>query len=211
MFDHRPATTAHLHIVDPLPAPALGPVALEVSLSSAPFRPGELPIASWISLDELTRERIEEGATTARVPAELWLRLAVEAARLTDEIAAHSGRTRQSVQGVLDTAAAETSGDATNETLRTDALARYAALLRTRHPAGPISRLVPMRLPEEMSGGWRRAAIHAGVTFERWVAERVEAAPTGCVAWEIAAAECCQTLAEWAYAAFLRSLACTTA
>jgi hypothetical protein len=201
---------SHLRVVAaPLP-PTLGPVALEATLSSAPFRPGELPVITWIAFDRASQERVEEGATAARVPAELWLRLAVESSRLAEEIATRCGRARLWIVDVLDSAAASAEHTIDDE-LRTDGLVRYAALLRRPHPIGQIPGRMPARLPEEMAGGWRRAATHAGVTFERWLGERLERAPSRCVEWEIAAADSCQTLAEWTYAASLRALATTMA
>jgi hypothetical protein len=141
---------------------------------------------------------------------ELWLRLAVESSRLADEIATRCGRPRLWAVDTLDVAAASVEHGNDDE-LRTDGLTRYAALLRRPHVIGQIPKRMPARLPEEMAGAWRRAATNAGVTFERWVGDRLESAPARCVDWEIAAASACQTLGEWTYAACLRALATTIA
>ena len=211
---HRPAP---LRAVDPLPPTPLGPVALELSLSSSPFRPGELPTTSLLTLDAATRDRIVIGGGTSAVPAELWLRLAVESARLMGEIEARCRCTRLWIVDALDTTASDAptadSGCSPSrvDTIHAGALARYADLLETPHPTGRVLPRMPIRLPEEMASGWRRAAADAGQTLQGWIAARVFEAPARPVKWEIAAARACQTLAEWAYAACLREFANTIA
>jgi hypothetical protein len=204
------STTPRLHVVASPPSAELRTPALETSLNAAPFRPGELPVISWIVLDRASQERVSAGAAAARVPAELWLRLAVESSRLAEEIAAYCCRTRHWVVDALDVAAASAEHTDDDE-LRVDGLARYASLLSHPHATAQVPERMPARLPEEMAGGWRRAATRAGVTLERWVADRLRSAPANCVEWEIAAALACQTLAEWTYAASLRALATTMA
>jgi len=56
------------------------------SLTSAPFRPGELPLTAWVPLDHATRRLVSERAREAALPTELWVRIAVEASRLATEV-----------------------------------------------------------------------------------------------------------------------------
>lgn len=201
----------HLHLVDSSPqAPALpSSVALPASLGSAPFRPGELPVISWITIDTATRDVITSAASKAGIPAELWVRIAAESSRLVIEIAGRCGRPTTWVRNELATAAES----AERGPLSIDALAltRYADALEARHAQSRVDVQLPLRLPEEMIGVWRREATARRTVLPTWLAERLESAPEGCVGWEVAAARACQTLGEWAYASSLRAIAASIA
>ncbi len=183
-----------------------GPSFVPVSLAAAPFRPGELPTIVWLVLDAEARAELATSAARARLPAELWVRIGVEAGRLQREIASAVGRTEAWVTSALDDAAS-IQAPAGVEALAGAGLARYAEHLEAPHPCGGIPPTLPLRLPEEMSSTWSRDATSDGQNLSLWVTARLRAAPAGCVRWEIASARASQPLGEWAYASSLRSLA----
>jgi hypothetical protein len=173
------------------------------SLSSAPFRPGELPLTAWAPLDGATRDLVWKRAQEAALPTELWVRIAVEASRLASEIASLTARSRREVVTQLDLAAASPLGEA--QTLAASALRRYAVELRKGHPVAEAGDVLVLRLPEEISGAWNTAAAEARQEFPRWLASMLDDAPRNCVAWEATAAAGCRSLGEWVYASSLRA------
>jgi hypothetical protein len=181
-----------------------GPVP-SVSLQGAPFRPGELPVLSWIRLDSATRDQITAGATRAGVPTEVWVRIAVESSRLAAEISVVIGRSTYEINEYLDLDAARGVPSGKDVPIvEAVGLLDYAKQLRTPQRPGVLGRDNPLRLPEEMTGAWRAAATYARLSLPEWIAERLAEASPGCVRWEIAAAESFQSLGEWAYASALR-------
>lgn len=175
-----------------------------ISLAASPFRPGELPIISWLTLDDESRALISDLASHARLPVELWIRIAVEASRLVEEIALRTGNTQDWVTATLDRSTIR--HQATMEQLAASSLGRYAEHLESAYPAGEIPSTLSLRLPEEMSGAWVRDAIRRRQSLSRWISFRLQSVPTGCVQWEAASARACQSLGEWAYASSLRAL-----
>ena len=181
-----------------------------ISLEATPFRPGELPVISWLVLDPQTRDLIESAACDVGVPPELWVRVAVESSRLVAEIASHVARPASWVVAGLDsTAHAERPPE--DELLGGAALDHYADLLEAIHPVRRIPVELPLRLPEEMTGAWRRDAARQRMTMPRWVASRLRDVPDRCLRWEIAAARSRRSLGEWAYASSLRAFASSNA
>jgi hypothetical protein len=174
------------------------------SLTAAPFRPGELPITSWIPLESSIRALVSRRANEEALPIELWVRIAVEASRLTDEI---STLTNQSRQGVIDRLDIAASALDDTQTLSGSELRRYAAELRRSHATVDADDVLALRLPEEISGAWGKAASAARVDMPHWIAHAIRAAPAECVAWEAAAASTCRSLGEWAYASWLQASA----
>lgn len=174
------------------------------SLTVAPFRPGEIPITAWIPLDSSIRRLVSRRANEEALPTELWVRIAVEASRLTDEIATLTTRPHQEVIRRLDIAA---SAPEDMQTLSGSELRRYAAELRHDHTAVDADDVLALRLPEEISGAWGKAATAARIDMPRWIATAISAAPKECVAWEAAAASTCRSLGEWAYASWLQASA----
>jgi hypothetical protein len=134
----------------------------------------------------------------------------VESSRLVEEIAVRSSRPAEWVCSHL-VVAAQSADRRPRESLDAVALSRYARALEEAHPPGRLEVQQPLRLPEEMTGAWRRDAAFRHSTLAAWMSERLRTAPDGCVAWEIAAARACQSLAEWAYASSLRAMASSSA
>jgi hypothetical protein len=180
-----------------------------VGLASAPFRPGELPEVHWVSLDAPARAATSSGCTNSRLPPALWIRIAVEAARVNAELTSLTQETQAALSERLDRAAND-DGAVTSDVLPTS-LSRYARALtsgpRGTMPDGDIA----LRLPVSMYGTWRNASIEAQETLDTWARRMIGAAPARCVAWEIAAASKHLTIAEWAYAAILRTSASSIA
>jgi hypothetical protein len=170
-------------------------------LVTTPSRPGELPCITLLALDAVIRSVVEQEAVAARLPLEMYVRIATEASRVVQEVAALTGRSGAWVCAALDDAAthpsAVTAVDAPGMT-------RYVHALRmavggVKPPPGDLA----LRLPEDMTGAWRRAAREAGTALAVWVAARVADKPDRCVEWETAAASECRTLAEWGYVSAL--------
>ncbi len=176
-----------------------------ISLAAAPFRPGELPTISWLVLDTNSRAFIAASASHARLPVELWVRIAVEASRLLEEVASRTNRTQDWVTATLDHAASR-QAHANTRHLATASLDRYADNLEAAHPSGGLPHTLPLRLPEEMSGAWVRDAVRHRESLPSWISTRLQSVPTGCVRWEAASARACQSLGEWAYASSLLAL-----
>ena len=192
----------HLRLVSHrVDAPRL-PTTVPVPLNVAPFRPGELPVISWIALDANIRDLIKRSATAAHVPIELWVRAAVESSRLVTEIATRSDQLESKIVSGLD-AAARVGRAADPQTLGATALSRYADLLESSHPSGKVPPVLPLRLPEEMVGAWHHAATRKQVEMSSWIAMRMQTVPSGCISWEAAAARSHQSLEAWAYASIL--------
>lgn len=180
-----------------------------VSLESMPFRPGELPVISWLVMAAETRDLIETSASAARVPPEIWVRVAVESSRLVGEISRYTTRQTDWVVAKLDAACQASSAE--HDVLSGSALDRYADRLQASHPPQRISEEFALRLPEEMTDSWRRDATRCRMTMPQWIADRLSHAPSTCLTWEITAARSRQSLGEWAYASSLRALAKTSA
>src|SRR4051812_40008901 len=91
-------------VANPESVPAR-PAPRPPSLTAAPFRPGELPITAWIPLESSVRRLVSRRANEEALPTELWVRIAVEASRLTTEISTLTNHPRQEVISRLDIAA----------------------------------------------------------------------------------------------------------
>lgn len=126
-----------------------------------------------------TRQLIETSAAAARAPPEIWVRVAVEAARLVAEIASYTGRLTSLVVAELDSASA--TPPARRDVLGGSALDRYVDRLRPGHAARRVPEQFALRLPEEMTDTWRRDAARQRLTMPEWVAERLKSAPSTCL------------------------------
>ena len=190
-------------------APTCDPPRPRVDLSTTPFRPGELPCITSLALNAATRAAVEQHAAAARLPLEIYVRIATEASRVVGEVAARTGRSVAWVCAALHDAAAHPSAvtavDAPGMTRYVQAFDVAAG--GGKAPPGDLA----LRLPEDMTGAWRRAAREAGTALAAWVAARVADTPDRCVTWERAAASECRTLGEWAYASALSAIARSSA
>jgi hypothetical protein len=167
----------------------------------------------WTTLRPNEAETVGKRAVDDRLPVELWLRTAVESARVLHELATMIGRTEATLVKELDRQACVT-GTASNSTELAStpgSLDRYADQLQRGENPAAIHGDVVLRLSQEMASTWRRAAIAAGTPVPAWIGRQIERAPRQCVTWEIAAARSGRTLAEWAYASALSSMTSSSA
>ena len=104
-----------------------------VPLDARPCRPGELPHRFRIVCERALILDVVTQAARDGIPVELWVRIAVEAARVRDGIVAVSGLPHALVQDQLDTAASEPL----REVVGCGELGLYARLLRDRAPSRP--------------------------------------------------------------------------
>lgn len=193
----------HLHLLETPETPAVITSEARFSLASSPFRPGELPVISWVRLDLPTQTVIREAAKAAGIPGELWIRIAAEASRLVSELSSKDSAQAQQITAHLDEA---TRQKGSRGSLESPALTHYADQLERGGAYRDIPPDLPLRLPEEMTGSWRRSAASTRRTMPQWIGERVADAPRHCVSWEITAARNFQSLGEWFYASFLIEL-----
>lgn len=170
------------------PMPAVG----EFSLELQPQRPGDL--CDWLEFELEPRTSVRL-ADVAQIPLGLWLTIAIEAKRILRSLEM-TGSTE--LEARLDRAAR----------LRVDTavcrapargLRAYADALR----AGAISNgeqatgLIVLTPPQAMSTAWEQDARRAGLPLGPWLACEAESELADRVAWEAAAAERGQSLAEW--------------
>lgn len=209
--DRTPGNRRLRLVVSPTSAQLRAPARAPISV--APFRPGELPIVSWVPLSPETRELVKNAAYAAALPVELWVRIAVEASRLVSEISELSGLTEPAVCSLLSNAAEKEASrrERSTQDLAALTLVRYAEELRQTHPRIDLDSELALRLPEEMNAAWSRAAADTRLSYASWVALRLASAPCDCVQWEIAAAHSCRSLGEWVYASSLRASAISSA
>jgi hypothetical protein len=200
----------HLRVVSARTPPDFEADTVGLSLTSAPFRPGELPVLWWAQLGGTERELVVRGASQEQVPATLWLRTAVESARVVADLVAVTGNAAETVTVALDSVADERHRASDGDSIP-GALDRYADLLVRGDRGDDVGAEVVLRLSEEMAGAWRRAAIASRMSIPAWISARLADAPDRCVGWEIAAARSSRTLAEWAYASALSAMTSSSA
>jgi len=171
---------------EPLPADS------DYSLSTRPQRPGEL--CDWLEL-QLSKEAAAHLEANARVPAGLWLVIAIEAQRNLELMGdvGESGLT-----GRLDLAAEEPIGAVV---ARAPARELHAYSEALRAGAAGTQELPDRRLiltpSKSMSTAWEHHARDRGLTLGSWARAEAESRPPGAISWEAAAAERGQSLAEW--------------
>ena len=209
--DRAPGDRRLRLVVSPTSAQLRAPARAPISV--APFRPGELPIVSWVPLSPKTRKLVKNAADAAALPVELWVRIAVEASRLVSELSELSGLAEPAVCSVLNNAAEMewSRRERATQDLAALTLACYADELRQTHPRVDVESELALRLPEEMNASWSIAAAGTRLSYASWVALRLASAPCDCVQWEIAAAQSCRSLGEWVYASSLRASAISSA
>jgi hypothetical protein len=164
----------------------------------------------WVVLGSTTRETVRRAASECGVPIELWVRIAVESMRLTQEISQCCGQSEEWVRETLSVAALAAANDQP-QNVAPVTLDHYASALERHHPAGRAADCIALRLPEEMVGAWHRDAARQHLSLPKWITQRLDDPPVDCIRWEIAAARSSQTLSEWAYASSLRALASLSA
>lgn len=150
-----------------------------------------------MGLDEETRAYVAERSHAAKVPAALWLLLAIEAQRCVRRAAGVLGRSEGSVRETIDADAAVAVEPAAGDALLL--LRGYADALRAGSGGAPA--VTPPTLPLSPStlvaAAWSIEASHLGMTVEGWASAMAAEQPASGVAWEASAALAGQSLAEW--------------
>src|SRR4051794_26943186 len=102
----NPYTDRHLGLVkgDALTRAATSDLA---SLAAQPFRPGEMPTPVMVQLEDMAAAIAAREASRRRLPAELWVRLAVEAGRHVRDAADAFGTTLETVEAQCDRCSAD--------------------------------------------------------------------------------------------------------
>lgn len=202
---YSPRTTARrsrLQLVHPRiqgnHAPAI-PALRGVPLDARPCRPGELPQRLVLACDPGFGAQIARQAAGHGIPVELWGRIAVEAARVRDDIAMVCARPRSRVEAHLNMACKRRpplppgAGE----------LGLYVLLLLARAPRQrePLAGrdTIGLMVPDTVRCAWLSAAAAAGLTLAEWVAARLRDAPGAAVEWEIASAAWGRDIGEWGY------------
>ena len=208
--DSLGARHSHLRLVTETPGIRPPAGRLGGSLTASPFRPGELPSSCRIELSPTDQELVAERSRRARIPPELWTRTAVECARVRNEIAEYARQDPRQVELVLDEAI-DAAPDLPVSLTAASSLRQYAALLERGESVPALSPTMVLHLSDEISGTWARTATGQRQSLTDWISEQVRTAPEMSTRWEISAARQCQTLAEWAYAAWLKAAASSSA
>jgi hypothetical protein len=171
------------------------------TLSAQPFRPGELPTPVVIRLAPGALRALQAGARAARVPAPLWSRCAVDAARLLEETAKLLALTRLELIAELDRRAERIASPVT-PAAASKQIAYARALRRGEAPvsATPLFGSLTVLLPDTIRTAWACAASRTGMSMDHWIETELASAPRQAHLWEAASAEAGQTLAEWVYA-----------
>jgi hypothetical protein len=176
----------------------------QLSLRGAPYRPGEMPTALSLRIGEDLARTLNEQAQSRRVPVELWIRSAVDAARAVGSLSSVAAVCPAAIVAELDQRAEEfqpiIAGDIE--------LLEYRRLLLRGEPGSvtrvPASGNVELLVPADLGIAWRREAAVGGADLDRWTTTLLQSAPSTALSWEAAAAGSGERLAEWVYASWLR-------
>lgn len=202
------SATRHLQLVEPQTF-GLAALSHAPSLRAPRCRPTEWPVAVVFRPSTEGLELARERALTARVPVELWVRLAIDTERLLEELVATGVASRYEFAATLDLASVP--APSTDVVAVPGPLAEYVRAIRGGDPGTPPGDVLELLLPEDLAGRWSQAASSSGAAREEWMERHLAASSGNPVIWEIAAAEKCLTLTEWCYASALKRVASLTA
>lgn len=166
-------------------------------------RPSELPTTVALTLTESALRSSRASAGAAALDVETWVRLAVEAGRQASRAADLLDVPVDQLHAAIDAAAAvalpATPVVAATMTAYVRAL-RDRGLVSCRRTNG--DELI-VHVSDELATAWTMEAIAAGMSLDAWASLQLLAAPSGVVAWEVAAARRGCYLGEWVLAAAL--------
>jgi hypothetical protein len=171
-------------------------------LDAQPQRPGELTVTVVVALERAARRSVAWGAASERLPADLWLTIAIEAQRCLSLASELIGVPAEQLADELDRTAAQSkeTGDGHPALAR---LRAYAEALREGRGADAET-VVPASLPlnpgVHVAAAWAAQAGRMGATVEQWASDASNSLPPGRAAWEAASAAEGQPLAEWTLA-----------
>lgn len=174
-------------------------VGRSLPLASTPQRPGELGAPVWVNLAENARAHAREGCQRDRLPATLWLTIAIESQRCLALAARTVEVSTSEAAAALDEAAATIDLTESQVTAVARLRAYASAVLTGDRTAGtllPASLLLTPAL--HVAAAWALTAQTAGQSVAEWTTAVATACPQGRPRWEAASAATGQTLAEWA-------------
>jgi hypothetical protein len=156
-----------------------------------------------LGCDAALARRVASEAARDGLPAELWTRIVVEAARVRDDVATISGVRSKTVARQLDRAAGRPQPDVVG----VGELAIYARVLRNRAPRklprSDTGNTLVVMVSDTIRCAWLAEAADSHLTLAAWVAARLRDAPAGAIAWEASAAATGRELGEWGYSSWL--------
>jgi hypothetical protein len=177
------------------------------NLIAAPYRPGEMPTVVIIKLSETARRSLAERARSTALPAELWLRIAVETERhVRKAITATRASRDQVVAAVGEFATAVEDRPVPLHGHRHRLYAREVQQAAAqRKPHAEVSYEIALRLPEELLVAWSSEATGESRGLDEWVSDLLATSFINSWEWEVAAAGTGRSLGELIYAGALGS------
>jgi uncharacterized protein (DUF1778 family) len=183
--------------------PELAPLPRH-DVDAQPQRPGELCELMYVDLGTSERDRVEVSAAKVGVPSQLWLTVAIEAARSLLQIAATVEVQPVDFAQALDEGAATLGpvqdGEAQS---RLTAYARALLSAEPRSGARRIGRL-SVRPALAVSVKWSAAAARSHQGLDSWLEDQAVQVKDARLNWEAAAASRGESLTEWMAQAALR-------
>jgi hypothetical protein len=182
--------------------PDSAPFPRMVPLEARPYRPGELPQRVLVRCAPELATRTANAAARAGLPLTLWVRIAVEASRVRDDLARLTSETPQIIEAGLDAV----TGGPLPAAHGCAELSHYARALRSapsERPAENRSADCQPMVPDTIKAAWTLEAARAARTLDGWIASRLDHAPSGATAWEAEAASRGLSIGEWAYNCWL--------
>ena len=172
-------------------------------LAAQPQRPGELAAMVLVALSEPARRHIGRGASSAALPVNLWLVIAIEAQRSLIRATEVVDMSAEHLADRLDAAAAHSWDSRDEEHLALGRLRAYAEAVRDRRgpSAGPlIPASVPLSPSLTVAAAWALQAQRCGVSIEQWASQAAGLSLPCRATWEAASAAAAQPLSEWVLA-----------
>jgi hypothetical protein len=175
-------------------------------LAAVPYRPGEMPTITLLALDDDARQVLGHRVRAVPLPAELWLRISVEAERHLNRAVLLSGVDRaRLIERITDsTTVTNSASPMSGHRHRLYAKAiREAA--KQRGTGVVVEREISVRIPEELLAAWSYQSVVENRSLDEWVSDHLVNSVSGTWAWEATAADNGQSLAELIYSVALSS------
>ena len=149
-----------------------------------------------VTLSAVAAQSARGEAQRHGIPTELWVRLAVDAARHVSYLADEAGLGIDELHAEMDQAACRRW---VTQTLHAAATHAYARRLRAGvdRPYGPAACSLTLMLPDQLMTAWTSEAARCALSLSRWIEEMIPCSPRGAPLWDAAAAERGLSLGEW--------------
>lgn len=184
--NRRPSTLLAPALVRPIP------------LEARPYRPGELPQQLSIRCDERLAADCARAAAGSGLPLPLWIRVAVEASRVRDQLADGLHQPPGEVLATLDEAC---SGPLPTH-VGAGEVVLYAREIIRRRPGRPPTNApdgLQTLVPDGVRTAWILAATEAGLPLDAWIGLQLGDPPQAAADWEAASVASGLSIGEWAY------------